>query len=100
MNKGTRDLLCALAMIGSYDFGMYYGCDEKINQCLMNMYFYMLHPNENKKEEYFQEFEKIYNDLNDEQKDIVKQDYIEIIEAQEKNRRKEKVKRKGMRNYE
>ena len=100
MDKGTRDLLYALALLGSYEFSSYYVNDPKINDCLMNMYFYMMHPNEDRKEEYFQQFEKIYRELDEEQQEIVKKDYIEIIEAQEKNREKEKIKKKGMINYE
>ena len=48
---------------------------------------------EKKKEEYFKEFEDKYKELNDEQKEAVQNDYLSIIEAQDKNR--EKVKRKG-----
>ena len=88
----------AMSLIGTGEYGGYFPNDERVLECLMNMYFYMMHPNENKKEEYFQEFEKSYNDLNEEQKQIVKQDFIDIIETQNKN--KEKVKKKGMNNYE
>lgn len=100
MNKSIMDLILSLSLIGANEYGQFYVSDPKINDCLMNMYFYIMHPNEKKKEEYFQEFEKSYNDLTDEQQKIVKQDYIEIIETQEKNREKEKVKKKGMINYE
>ena len=100
MNKSIADLLLSLSMIGANEYGQFYAYDQKVNDCLMNMYFYMMHPNEDKKEEYFKEFEKSYDILNDDQKEIVKQDFINIIEAQEKNREKEKVKKKGMINYE
>ena len=98
MDKSVMNLLLSLSLIGANEYGQVYVSDPKINDCLMNMYFYIMHPNTNKKEEFFKEFEKSYDDLNDGQKEIVKQDFIEIMEAQEKNR--EKVKRKGMRNYE
>jgi len=100
VNNKIRDFICSLAMIGNYDFGGYCCYDSKVNDCLMDMYLYMMYPNGNKKEEFFHEFEKKYNDLNDEQKEIVKKDYIEIIEAQDRNIEKEKVKKKGMNNYE
>ena len=100
MNKSIADLLLSLSMIGANEYGQFYAYDQKVNDCLMNMYFYMMHPNENKKEEYFKEFEKSYNDLNEEQQEMVKQDFIEIIEAQDKNKEKEKVKKKGMNKYE
>ena len=85
-----------MSMIGSSDFSnMMYIDDPLVNDCLMSMYFYMLYDSnyEEKKEEKFQEFSEKYNKLNDEQKELVKQDYLNIIEAQDKNR--EKVKRKG-----
>lgn len=101
MNKRINDLLCSLAIVGSYDFGSYYEYDKKINDCLMDMYFYMLYNgigNEEKKAEYFQEFENKYDKLDKKQQEIVKQEYIDIIETQNKNR--EKVKKKGMNDYE
>ena len=100
MNKSVMDLLLSLSLIGANEYSNFYVSDPKINDCLMNMYFYIMHPNQSKKEEYFKEFEKSYDDLNDEQKQIVKQDFIEIMKAQNKNKEKEKVKRKGMINYE
>lgn len=98
MNKNLMNLLLSLSLIGDNEYGQFYVSDPKINDCLMNMYFYIMHPNTNKKEEFFKEFEKSYNDLNEEQQEIVKKEYIDIIEAQEKN--KEKVKKKGNDKYE
>ena len=103
MQKSTRDLLVAMSMIGTFDFMGEYIEDQEVNECIMDMYFYMLYggiENEEKREEYFKEFEKKYNALNKEQQELVKNDYISIIEAQEKNREKEKIKKKGMRDYE
>ena len=85
-----------MSMIGSSDFSnMMYIDDPLVNDCLMSMYFYMMFDSnyEKKKEEKFQEFSEKFEKLNDEQKEIVKQDYLNIIEAQDKVR--EKVKRKG-----
>ena len=90
------DLLLSMSMIGANEFGnMMYIDDPLVNDCLMSMYFYMLYDSNyaEKKEEKFQEFCEKYNNLDDEQKEIVKQDYLNIIEAQDRNR--EKVKRKG-----
>lgn len=67
--------------------------DMDVNDCLINMYFYMLSSDE----KYYQEFHEKYNKLNDEQREFVKNDYINIINAQ---REFEKVKRKGEKKYE
>ena len=44
---------------------------------IMNMYFYMMYGNinEEKRNEYFNEFERCYNKLNAEQQEIVRKDY-------------------------
>lgn len=101
MNKSVMSFLTAYSLIGGGEFGMEYLDDKDINECLMDMYFYMLYngmDNDIKCEEYFHEFEKKYDKLNKEQQDIVKKEYFDIIEAQKKN--KGKVKKKGMINYE
>lgn len=103
MNNTIRDLLLSMAIMGDAKYGQYYSYDEKVNDCLMSMYFYMLYngmDNDVKREEYFKEFEKSYECLDKEQQDIVKKEYIDIIETQNKKREKEKIKKKGMRDYE
>ena len=90
------DLLLSMSLIGANEYSMMYMTDDPlVNDCLMHMYFYMMCDSsfEEKKEEMFQEFNEKFEKLNNEQKEIVKQDYLEIIEAQDRN--KEKVKRKG-----
>ena len=93
--KTVRDLLLTMSLLGTNEYASFYVDDPLVNDCLMSMYFYMLYDSnyQEKKEEKFQEFSEKYNKLNDEQKELVKQDYLNIIEAQDKN--KEKVKRKG-----
>ena len=101
--KKIMDLLMAMSLIGVGEYAGYYPMDEKVIECLWDMYFYMMYSgigNEEKKEEYFNEFEKKYDKLNKEQQEEVKKEYIDIIEAQEKNKEKEKIKKKGMINYE
>ena len=101
MKKSVRDILITSALLKTTEFEG--GCinDDRVLECIMDMYFYMLYNgigNDPKKEEYFREFEKKYNNLNKEQQEIVKQEYIDIIETQNKNR--EKVKKKGNDKYE
>ena len=91
------NILLASSLINSSEYEGYNIHDEKVLECLMDMYFYMMYSgidNEEKKEEYFEEFGKKYDNLTDEQKDLVKEEYISIINAQDKNREKEKIKRK------
>ena len=99
--KSAMDFLLAFSLIGGNEYGGYYPTDEKVIACLWDMYFYMMYSglgNEDKKEEYFNEFGKKFDNLNKEQQEEVKNEYISIIEAQDKN--KEKIKKKGMNNYE
>ena len=102
MNKKIMDLLLSMSLINSNEYSGYLPNDERVLECIWDMYFYMLYSgiNEEKKEEYFKEFEKKYDNLNKEQQEEVEKEYIEIINAQEKNRKKEKIKKKGMNNYE
>ena len=94
MKKSTMDILLTSALLHKNDYDGYFIDDEKVSECIMDMYFYMLYGLDNieKKEEYFHEFENKYNKLNKEQQELVKQEYIDIIEKQNKN--KEKMKRK------
>ena len=101
MNKSIRDILIVSSLIHTSGFEGGYINDEKVNECIMDMYLYMLYNginNDAKKEEYFKKFENGYRELNEEQQEIVKQEYNNIIETQDKERKK--VKKKGMRKYE
>lgn len=100
MKKSTRDLLLAMSMIHAGDYGGYFPNNKHVVECLWDMYFYMLYSgvDEERKEEYFNEFSEKYNKLTEEQREEVRKEYISIIASQEKN--KEKVKRKGMNEYE
>ena len=84
-----------MSLLGTNEYASFYTDDPLVNDCLMSMYFYMICDSslEKKKEELFNEFGQKYDELNNDQKELVKQDYLNIIEAQDKV--KEKVKRKG-----
>ena len=90
----------AMSLMGSFEYASYYPSDERVVECIMDMYFYMMYTgiNDEKKEEYLNEFAKKYNNLDKEQKEMVKNEYIDIIKTQKKNR--EKIKKKGMNDYE
>ena len=100
MNKSVRDILIASSLIRTSEYDGNIIIDEKVSECIMDMYFYMLYfiNNDSKKEEYFREFESKYQKLNKKQQEIVRDEYIDIIKTQKKN--KEKVKKKGLINYE
>ena len=99
MNKKIYDLLLSMSLIGTFDYMDDYIEDDLVNDCLMSMYFYMMCDSNNKdKDKYFIDFDTKYQKLNSEQQEIVKKDYFSIIDAQNKN--KEKVKKKGMIDYE
>ena len=81
--KNARDLLLAFSLINASDYSQNTVFDPEVDECLMNMYFYIMYGNinEEKKKEYFNEFEKCYNKLNEEQQEIVRKDYFDIIES-------------------
>ncbi len=60
MNKRTMDILFTSALLHNYEYDGYFINDERVSECIMDMYFYMLYGLDNlkKKEEYFHEFEK------------------------------------------
>ena len=98
MNDKIKNVLLVSSLIGTKDYSSL-GFDIKdpeVLECLMNMYFFMLSDemDEQVHEEYWKKFQQTYRNLNKEQQEIVKKDYIDIITAQDKNE-KEKVKKKG-----
>ena len=97
MKKETRDVLLVSMLLGTNEYGFDYIDDDKVNECLMNMYFYMLScegNDQNRQNELFEEFDRCYKELNEEQQELVKNDYLSIIESQNKNTEKEKNKTK------
>ena len=103
MNKETRDILLTSVLLHTdkniNDYSGPYINDKDVNECIWNMYFYMLCSGANeeeKKEEYFRKFNESYRKLNQEQQQMVKQEYIDIIKTQDKN----KIKKKGNDKYE
>ena len=64
--------------LNSYDKdNNYLSHDSEVNECIMKMYFYLL----SGEEERFMEFEVLYDKLSYKQKEIVKNDYIYILES-------------------
>ena len=76
--------------------------DIEVNECLMEMYFYLLYSriDDKKAEEHLEKSHMIFQKLNSEQQEIVKNDIISIIETQKKENEKVKVKKKGFDKYE
>ena len=75
--------------------------DEKLNDCLFYMYIYMLSEDDPKHEEYYREFCIRYEALDEERQLVVKNNFENIIKAQDENEKgKEKVKKKGNDKYE
>ena len=102
MNKRLiQELFLASSLFSTFEYEGNLINDEKVLDCIMDMYFYMLIMNdndENTKDKYFNKFDQSFRSLNMEQQDIVRHEYMDIIEAQQKN--KEKIKKKGMNKYE
>ena len=73
--------------------------DEKLNDCLFYMYIYMLSEDDPKHEEYYKEFCERYEALDEERQLVVKNNFENIIKAQDE-RENIKVKKKGNDKYE
>ena len=78
MKNGILGLRLFLNTFGEYSDNYLFD-DMEVNDCLMKMYFYLL----SGKEEDFSEFEVLYDKLSEEQKKIVKNDYIYIMESRD-----------------
>ena len=94
-----RKLLMLLGIIdgiSKYEYiGQEVSFDPDINDCLIYMYIYMMSSDD----KYYEEFDNRYSKLNEEQQEFVKNNYINIINAQDEFEN-EKIKRKGEMNYE
>ena len=73
--------------------------DEELSDCLFYMYIYMLSEDDPKHEEYYREFCIRYEALDEERQLVVKNNFENIIKAQDENE-KGKVKKKGNDKYE
>ena len=65
MNKKLMNLLLSMSLIGIDEYAQEYNYleDQQVNDCLINMYFYMMCNDRDNKEDMYQEFEKRYNSL-------------------------------------
>jgi hypothetical protein len=85
MKKITKFLALSLLLTDSGEYGSdckYYE-NEIVNDCIMKLYFYLLTGEEDK----FEEFDTVYKELTEEQKELVKQDYLSILKSQEKEKK-------------
>lgn len=74
---------------GIYDFSDVI-LDEKVNDCLMKLYFSILSQEDIEKEKYYNDFEKMYVELDDEQKEIAKIEIAKILDIEYKPKTKKK----------
>jgi hypothetical protein len=90
--KNKMDLIATLfAVSNTYgEYRDYLNCSEEANDCLLKMYFYLLEEDNNKKEKRWNEFEKSYDNLNELDQEIIKNDLIDILENQNKGNIKKK----------
>ena len=84
LNNNLNKLLSMRSILGFYYDDFNYCDDLEVNDCLMKMYFYILTKEEND----YKEFEKLYDLLTKEQQEIVRNDYLNLI-----NEKKNKSKR-------
>ena len=97
MNEKMIDELLIALLTESGEYSSFQIEDSEVRDCLMDMYFYLLLDDGDKKEKMYQEFLDKYHKLNEQQQELVKNDFIELMNAQDN---KEKVKKKGNDKYE
>ncbi len=85
MKKSVQNILMAATLLNIGEFTGPMIDDPKVLDCIMSMYFYMLCEEDEKKEEYFQKFDKQYQALNEAQQKQVQDDFQSIIDAQNKH---------------
>ena len=86
--KDIRNFLAmSLALTSSNNYANIptYFDDPEVSACLMEMYFFMLLEDDKAKEKHFAKFDELYNKLSEEQQELVKQDYLNIIESQDQD---------------
>ena len=72
--------------------------NEKVRDCLFKLYILMLtNEDDINYEKRINEFKSLYQSLNEQEQENVKNEYINIMNTQSEN---SKVKKKGMINYE
>ena len=81
------------------DIPIEYLFDEELNDCLFYMYIYMLSEDDPKYEDYYNDFCKLYEALDEERQLIVKKNFENIMKAQDE-KEKIKIKKKGNDKYE
>ncbi len=85
MKKSLTNLLLLSSIFHANDYNFPIIEEEKVLDCIMSMYFYLLlEEKDEKKEEYYEKFTRQYDSLTPEQQEQVKQDYLSIINEQEK----------------
>ena len=91
MSDEVREVLLFQSLIGN-EYSDFFVGDKETVECLGSMYFYIMCDNDILKDKYFQNFEEKYDKLTSEQQEIVKEEYLNIIETQKRNKEKEKRK--------
>ena len=87
MNEQIMGLFSISSLVDTGEFRGDYFEDEKIDDCLMDMYFYMMYVSigDKRSEEYFREYERKFSELTAEQQEYVKADYLNILESRNAN---------------
>ena len=64
--------------------------DEKVNDCLIKLYFSIMCDEKEQSDKYYEEFEKMYKELSDEQQEIAKVEIAKILKIEYKPKTKKK----------
>jgi len=98
MSKRLFYKLLSLGMtLGNYSDELFYDDlvnDEKVNDCLLMVYFSMMTEDKVQCDKFYNEFENKYNELNDDQKEMVKIEIAKILNIEYEPKIKKKEKRR------
>ncbi len=84
MKDKNIDLLILPTLLNSGEYNTEIIMDEQVNDCLFYLYLYLLDDSNDDTNEYLKKFNQLYESLSILQQEIVKNDYLTILEQRQK----------------
>ena len=84
MKDKNKDLLILTTLLNSGEYNTEIIMDEQVNDCLFYLYLYLLDDSNDGTNEYLKKFNQLYESLSLLQQEIVKNDYLTILEQRQK----------------
>ncbi len=84
MKDKNKNLLILPTLLNSGEYNTEIIMDEQVNDCLFYLYLYLLDDSNDDTNEYLKKFNQLYESLSILQQEIVKNDYLTILEQRQK----------------